>query len=293
MLILAVAVIWKVLHGLGPQGDPPLAELFLPSARVTPSAIALALSFGFLSFAGFEEVATLGEEVRRPVITIPRVLFGTVIGGGLVYTLVTTAEVLGFGTDPVGMAHFAASDSLLGDLAARYFGPWPGDLLDLLATCSALGCGLAAVLAASRVLFAMMRVLAPSSSLARLSSAGGTPLWASLWVIAAAFIVYVMMRLIFHATGSTPFFWASTLGALGLLVAYLLVVLSAAISLIRSPDGEGLWKIVIPCMAAVSIAYTFWVNVYPVQPGAYGVIPWVVLVWCLLPIPLLFLGKCR
>ena len=287
MVILSVSVIWKIFHGMGPQGDVSVSALFVPPPGITPSAIGLALSFGFLSFAGFEEVATLGEEAKQPRFTIPRVLFGTVIGGGLVYTLVTTAEVLGFGTDPAGMAHFAASDSLLGGLGSHYFGAWCGDLMDLLATCSALGCGLAAVLAASRVLFAIMRVLAPASPLARLSGTGATPVYASLLVIAMAFAGYALMRIVFHASGSDPFFWASTMGALGLLVAYLLVVVSAAISLIRVPEVQSGWKIVIPCVAAFSIAYTIWVNVYPVQSGAYGVIPWLVVVWCLLP--LLFL----
>ncbi len=284
MLILSVGVILKVLSYQGTRDGVLISALFIPQAAVPPASIALALSFGFLSFAGFEEVATMGEEIRRPTFTIPRALIGTVIGGGSVYTLVTMAQVLGFGKDPQGMARFAASDSLLGDLAVRYFGSWCGDLLNILATCSALGCGLAAVLAASRVLFAMTRVLAPSSSLARLSGSEETPLHASLWVIAVAFVVYSVMRFVFHASGSTPFFWASTMGALGLLIVYFLVVLCAAISLLRSSDGEGLWKIVIPFVAACAITYTFWVNVYPVQPGAYGVIPWVVIVWCLLPV---------
>ena len=293
MLVLSVGVIWKVVHGLGAQGDAPIASLFIPGPGVSPAKIALALSFGFLSFAGFEEVATLGEEVKRPEFTIPRVLVGTVIGGGIVYTLVTTAEVLGFGTDHAGMTQFAASTSLLGDLGRNYFGSWCGDLMDLLATCSALGCGLASVLAASRVLFAIMRVLAPESPLARLSGAGATPFYASLLVIASALAGYVLMRLLFHASGSDPFFWASTMGALGLLVAYLLVVISAAISLIRNRDGESLWKIAIPCLAILSITYTFWVNVFPVQSGAYGVIPWVVITWCLLPFPFLMIQHLR
>ncbi|MEI6376090.1 MAG: APC family permease [bacterium] len=293
MLALSAAVIWQVLHGHGPQGDPPIRDLFIPSSEISPSAITLALSFGFLSFAGFEMVATMGEEVRRPTFTIPRVLLGTVIGGGVVYTFVTTAEVLGFGTDPVGMARFAASHSLLGDLGGMYFGRWCGDLLDILATFSALGCGLASVMGASRVLFAMLRELAPSSRLAQLSAGGSSPVLASLCVIGVAFAGYAAMRLLFHASGSVPFFWASTLGVLGLLVAYLLVVLSAGLSLLRDPSKEGQWQVMIPAIAALSIGYTLWVNVYPAQQGAYGVIPWIVLGWCLLPVFLMGAGMIR
>ena len=291
MLALSAAVLWRVLHGHGPQGDPPIRELFIPSVGITPSSIALALSFGFLSFAGFEEVATLSEELKRPAFTIPRVLFGTVIGGGIVYTLVTTAEVLGFGTDPAGMARFAASRSLLGDLGENYFGTWCGDLLDILATFSALGCGLAGVMGASRILFAMMRELAPANRLARLSPRGFSPVLASLCVIGSSFAGYAVMRGVFYARGSDPFFWASTLAVLALLVAYLLVVLSAAVSLLKYPVTREGWKILIPGIAALAIGYTFWVNVYPVQSGAYGVIPWIVLGWCLIPLGVIFVKR--
>ena len=116
---------------------------------------------------------------------------------------------------------------------------------------------------------------------------------ASLCVIGAAFAGYAVMKVVFHASGSVPFFWASTLGVLGLLVAYLLVVVSAGISLLRDPAKEGRWKVVIPAIAAVVIGYTLWVNVYPVQQGAYGVIPWIVLGWCLLPVFLMGAVRIR
>ena len=43
-------------------------------------------------------------------------------------------------------------------------------------------------------------------------------------------------------------------------------------------------KLFIPALAAVAITYTLWVNVYPPQPGAYRVIPWIVLAWCCMPL---------
>jgi hypothetical protein len=66
-------------------------------------------------------------------------------------------------------------------------------------------------------------------------------------------------------------------------------VLSAAISFIRNRGEENRFKILIPLIAGISIFYTFWVNVYPVQSGAYGVIPAIVICWCLLPILLLLI----
>jgi amino acid transporter len=284
MVLMACAVLLLVAQGHGPQGDPPLLDLFIPTAGVGASAIALGLSFGLLSFAGFEQVATLGEEVKKSRFTIPRVLIGTVLGAGIVFTLVTAAETLGFGTDRAGVARLTTSTSLLADLSARYFGGWSGDLFDALAICSALGGALASIVAASRILFALGRDLVPSSPVARISPASGTPRNAAVCVLVAAILGYGALRLVFRASGSDAFFWGSTLGALALLVAYLLVVLSAAGALMR-PSGRGVRRLLlIPALAAVAIAYTFWVNVYPPQPGAYQVIPWIVLVWCCAPV---------
>ena len=152
MVLMACAVLLLVAQGHGPQNDAPLRDLLVPAAGVGASAIALGLAFGLLSFAGFEQVATLGEEVTKSRFTIPRVLIGTVLGAGVVFTLVTAAETLGFGTDRAGLARFTTSTSLLADLSARYFGGWSGDLFDGLAICSALGGALASIVAASRKL---------------------------------------------------------------------------------------------------------------------------------------------
>src|SRR5258705_12490508 len=43
MLLLACAVLLLVARGHGPQGDPPLRDLFIPTAGVGPASIALGL----------------------------------------------------------------------------------------------------------------------------------------------------------------------------------------------------------------------------------------------------------
>jgi amino acid transporter len=120
--------------------------------------------------------------------------------------------------------------------------------------------------------------------LARVSETSGTPRNAAIAVLLAAVIGYAAMRFIFGASGSDAFFWGSTLGALALLVAYLLVVVSAAGALIGPTNRDARWMLFIPSLAALAIVYTFWVNIYPPQPGAYRVIPWIVLAWCCVPI---------
>jgi amino acid transporter len=194
MLLMACAVLLLVAQGHGPQADPPLRDLFIPAAGVGAASIALGLSFGLLSFAGFEQAATLGEEVKRSSFTIPRVLVGTVLAAGFVFTLVTAAQTLGFGTDPAGVARFSKSTSLLADLSARYFGGWSADLFDALAVCSALGGALASIVACSRILFALCRDIVPASPMAQVSQASGTPRNAAVGVMLAAIVGYAAMR---------------------------------------------------------------------------------------------------
>lgn len=284
MVLLSVAVLWRVFEGYGPQGDPPIRDVFVPTAGVGVSSIAMGLSFGILSFAGFEQVATLGEEVKTSRFTIPRVLIGTVIGAGVVFTVVAAAQTLGFGTDAAGVARFTRSTSLLADLSARYFGAWTGDVFDALAIASTLGGGLASIVASSRILFALCRDLAPKSALGRVSQISGTPRAAAVCIVAASLVGYSLMRVVFHASGSDAFFWASTIGALALLVAYQLVAASAATTLLRSKHPRDQRMLFIPVLGAIAIGYTMWVNICPPQPGAYAVMPWLVLVWCVAPL---------
>ena len=67
------------------------------------------------------------------------------IFGGIYFVVVTAVEVMGFGTSAKGLAAFASSGSLLGDLGTSYIGSWVGDLITAGTTISAFGCCLACV----------------------------------------------------------------------------------------------------------------------------------------------------
>jgi amino acid transporter len=125
-----------------------------------------------------------------------------------------------------------------------------------LAIASALGGGLASIVASSRILFALCRDLAPKSTLGRGSHVSGTPRIAAVCIVVASLVGYSLMRVVFHASGSDAFFWASTTGALALLVAYLLVAASAAGTLLRSKHPRDQWMLFIPTLGAVAIGYT-------------------------------------
>ena len=78
--------------------------------------------FGFLSFAGFEGAASLGEETDNPRREIPRAIRNAVIGSGIFYILCILVQTWGFGADAAGAKAFAGSAAPLGDLARSYVG---------------------------------------------------------------------------------------------------------------------------------------------------------------------------
>src|SRR3954447_11794391 len=136
ILVISAIVLVRLLSGNVPAGAPaPGAgftwDVFTVAPGTDLSAVFLGVVFGFLSFAGFEAAATLGEEARNPRTDIPRAILGTAVFGGVYFVVVTAIEMMGFGADDAGVAAFASSPSLMGDLGSSYIAGWVGDLITL------------------------------------------------------------------------------------------------------------------------------------------------------------------
>jgi amino acid transporter len=255
-LILLVTVI--VLVRLFAQSKVT-ADVFTVPPGTGSSALFLGVVFGFLSFAGFEAAATLGEETSNPKRDIPRAILGTAIFGGVYFVIVSAVEMMGFG-DP---AAFAASPALVGDLGTSYVGPWVGDAITLGAAISAFGCMLACIVGGSRLLFALARDSFGSRGLGVVSAAG-TPARAAGVVAAAVFVIMGGCALVFGASVTDTFGWFSTIGTLILLVAYLLTTIGAIrLVFVQRLMDVPRWQVVIPLAAVVVLGYTLYRNVIP------------------------------
>ena len=191
ILVVTVTVLVKVIGHTAPGGAHFTMSVFSLSPGTSVSALFLGVVFGFLSFAGFEASATLGEEAHRPSRDIPRAILGVAIFGGVYFVVVTAAEVMGFGTSSSGLTAFAKSPSLLGDLGSSYVGSWVGNVITAGTTVSAFGCCLASTVAAARVVYAMSRDSFGSRHRAR-RTRWGTPAAATGLVTAATVIIYVV-----------------------------------------------------------------------------------------------------
>ncbi len=286
LLILAVAVVIlaRLLGGNAPSGGATWHVFTVPGGT-SASAVFLGVVFGFLSFAGFEASATLGEEAKRPRKDIPRAILGTAIFGGVYYVFVTAVEVMGFGATPSGMKSFVNSSSLMGDLGTRFIGSWIGDLITLGAAISAFACALACGVGASRMLFALGRDNVMPQTLGSVSPRTGIPVRASLLVVAAMYAFDIVSVAAFRAHPYDIFTWSATIGTLILLVVYVLATIGAVrLVFFTGQRTVAWWEIVIPILAMVVLVYTIYRNVLPYPSGAAAWFPVVGGVWILLAV---------
>ncbi len=281
ILIVTVVVLVRLLSGNAPGHEHFTWSVFSPSPGTHSSDLFLGVVFGFLSFAGFEAAATLGEEANRPTRDIPRAILGTAIFGGIYFVVVTAVEVMGFGTGPAGVKAFTSSPSLLGDLGSSYVGHWVGDVITLGTTISGFGCCLACVVGAARLLYALTRDTAGPRGLGRSSSRWGTPVGATVVIVAmAAVIVIIETAVSAHADAFNSFLWSGTIGTLILLVVYVLASLGCIMLVfVRRKLPVPMWQVIVPIAGLLVLGYTLYRNVIPYPTGAAGWFPVVSAIW--------------
>ena len=261
ILVVAVVVLAKVIGGDTPQNQSFTLDVFNPGEGVGLNDVFKGAVFGFLSFAGFEAAAALGEETRDARRAIPRAILGTAIFGGLYFIFVTAVEMMGFGTDPRGVEAFGKSGSLLGDLGSTYITSSIGDIITLGTAISAFGCILASVVGATRILYALGRDGFGSSLLGSVNPDTGTPVRALGVVTVAAVVIIAACRLLFTDNAFDIFVWSGVIGTLILLVAYLLATAGAMrLLFFRGVARAPMWQIIVPVAALLVLLATLYFN---------------------------------
>jgi amino acid transporter len=281
ILVVTAVVLVRLLAGNAPGGHTFTLSVFSVAPGTASNELFLGVVFGFLSFAGFEAAATLGEEAHRPTRDIPRAILGTAIFGGLYFVVVTAVEVMGFGAGPAGVKAFTNSQSLLGDLGSAYVGNWVGDVITLGTAISAFGCCLACVVGAARLVYALSRDTAGPRGLGQSHSRWGTPVWATLAVVAmAAVIVIVETAVAAQANAFNSFLWSGTIGTLILLVVYVLASIGCIMLVfVRHKLPVPMWQIIVPIAGLVVLGYTLYRNVWPWPAGSASWIPLTSGIW--------------
>jgi amino acid transporter len=261
MTILALVIIAKGGNHSG--GGLSLSVFSFSGAHI--STIMAAVVGALLSWCGFEGAAALGEETNDPKRNIPKALLVCVIGASLLFILVMFAQTVGFGTDAAGVKAFAGSGNSLATLGHQYVGQWFSLVLSFTAIMSSFGCMLGCVGTAGRLLFAFSRDGVGPASWGQLDKRH-EPIKAVTAVIAVCFVISVLSFVTGHPqlglgnSALSDYFYYSTIGAVALLVAYLMVEIGT-IRHILVQRRELMREIIIPIVGAAMIIVVFWYNV--------------------------------
>jgi amino acid transporter len=268
ILVLMGLIVVKLLAGDSPGGQRVAANVFVLPHGTGLSTLALASTFGFLSFAGFEAAGSVGEESHGPLRVVPRSMVIAIGVGGVFYVACVAVQSMGFGDARA----FAASPAPLGQLAGAYVGRGMEDALHAAALISALGAGLGCASVSARMLFALGRDRKLDARLAGISQRTGAPARG----LAAVMLFDLALLLAFGLAGSAPmdvFFYLATLGTLSLLVMYVLTNV-AAIRFLR-----GGWERVLPAAGIAVAGYVLYHNLWPVPASPFDVFPYIVAAW--------------
>lgn len=278
MIVLVIAIF---AHGGAPSTGIDFSTFSLQGVDV--SQVLAGVVAAFLSWAGFEACASLGEETSNPKRNIPRALFGTLLITGVLFVVVMFAQTVGFGTDEAGLAAFAGSANTLGSLGDTYVGGWFGLLLVFTATCAAYGCHLATAATSGRMIYAFARDGFGPRSLAVLNRQGG-PRRATSVVVVLSVVALVLCALTgWPVMGSgnaalDAYFYFAVAGTVCLMIAYFMVEVAAVrfVNNLRFRPVHGgsgrLLGTVLPILGAGVIATVIWFNVKDAaDPFAAGV----------------------
>ncbi len=284
MLVLAAVVVGGSAFGSGgvtAHGAGRGLDLStFTSGGTTFGAIMTATVFAFLSWAGFEACASLGEETDNPRRNIPRALVGSVVLTGVLYVVMMFAETIGFGTDQAGVDAFAGAESPLSTLSERYIGTWFALVVAFTAVASAFASSLSSSAAASRMLFALSRDGFGPKALSRVDPATGSPRVALVTVGVGTLALDVIV----WAAGVDAFdayYWFATLGVLCILVAYAVAGAGVIAFTFSGRSAIPRWEAVLPTAGIAYLLFVFYKQSSG-QEAPYSYFPWIAGAWCLL-----------
>ncbi|WP_405591418.1 APC family permease [Streptomyces sp. NBC_01190] len=226
LVILSVGVfVHGGAHGLSAKPMNP-AEVFGndSAAHVFGTAAAgVALFAAFWSWVGFEMAPNYAEESRDPHRIAKTATYGSVIGLGVLYMIVSYAFVSGWGLPESARAvkdQFSGRyDSAFYPLAETFVGHWLMVLMQVLAIVSPFACAMAFYNTGARYLFSLAREGVAPAPLAR-TSRHHSPAAASMTCTVLVGLIVLGFSLYDGSTEGALLklgTWAPLMGVLGIL----------------------------------------------------------------------------
>src|SRR3984893_4619643 len=269
-------------------GSANTLSVFTPSTGFF--GLAWGLIFGFLSFTGFESVASLAEETADPKKQIGRSAFFALLAVGIFYVFLAYAGVVGWGLDKLtggsGPSFFANDTFAYGTLASHIWPPFQWIILIAVIN-SVIACSLAALNFAARYFYSLGRLDLLPSSFGRVQPRYKTPSFS----VNAMTVITLVLSL---GLGT----WWGTSIAFGFLATaftygWILMFTMANIALPffyrkeHPADFSVMWHIVFPAIGTIALVPALFAPVLPYLPqfAAAGPVAWQLV----LTVPLTFI----
>ncbi|MBC7518642.1 MAG: APC family permease [Microbacteriaceae bacterium] len=271
-----IVLLSAIVLASGGANGITLAPLTPAASPTGLSGIALGMTFGILSFVGFEAATTLGEEVKNPRRNVPRGIFLSLLFVGAIYLFCTFSEMIGFGVS--GVDKLVADTAPFATLAARY-APWLTVLVGLAGVSSIFAVTMNANNGIVRIIFAMGREGMLPRSLSRIHPVHNTPTTA-IWLQAIVAVVFTFG--VGLVTG--PFNAYVYLGSI-LTLAIIPVYILTNIACIRHFNGPGradrsVWRhVVLPVLGIALLGIPIFGQLYPAPPAPLVFFPYLVLLF--------------
>lgn len=267
VVILALLILVKV-SAVQPLSLRP----FAPSpAHHGWAGVGYGMVFAVLSFGGFEAAATLGEETNNPRRNIPIALVGTLLLAGVLYVLISYAQVVGYGLEN---AQALGNDSApLDTLAAHYASRGYAVALDLAAALGGFSCLLGSLSAAGRMLYALGRA-GLASIAGRTHPKRGTPANATL---ITGILMLAPLLIWAQRAGPGSYYGATgTIGTLAIILVYM------AVAWAQTKNAGKQWRGLGGLLGVIGVLLLLWPlynSVYPVPAYPGDLWPFILLLW--------------
>jgi amino acid transporter len=185
----------------------------------------LAIALAVFSYVGFESATAFGAEAKRPLVTIPRAVIGSVLFATAFFIVATYAEIVGFtrAATPLDRQTFP-----LGTLAELYGVGYLRVPILIGALSSAFSVCLACITTAGRIAYAMATAGVLPPFFARVERRHDTPNVAVTAVTAVTLAVAVG-ALAARVTPIDIFDNCGTLSSFGFMLVYMLIAVAAAL----------------------------------------------------------------
>jgi amino acid transporter len=250
IISLIVAI---VLHAHGPSLDTE--QLHVTGGF--PGGIGFAIAFAVFSYVGFESATAFGAEAKRPLVTIPRAVTGSVLFATAFFVVATYAEIVGLrhAAQPLDKQQFP-----LQTLVAVYGLGYLAIPITIGAVFSAFSVCLACITTAGRIAYAMAEARVLPAAFARIEPRHATPNVA-VTVVTATTAAVALIALAFRVSPVDIFDNCGTLSSFGFILVYFLIAIAAAVyckrlGVLRVADvGVSAIAAILLLLAAVTLFY--------------------------------------